>query len=714
MNIKAAHHLPDSPDERVNGISVLLDLNERDGYVFVVANTKKDSADAELFYQLLSEQAHRLAESFGKEANPQHRFEQFLGALNETVAAHIREGRFSLPIKDVRALVGIALDKQMFLSGTGELTALFLHKKPSQRYQVFNLSRNIQTEQALPTWEKAFAVVLDGELHPGDVFCVSDKDLQRTIDQEDLNSILSTLPPMSATEKIRQYFQIKEGLLLLILSCAVTKPIQSSKEALLKTEVSIEQLTETEAETERLLDDQRPSIKGLIQKVAAVTMEKTRRRSRILEEINTENPAVDRLKRLARIISTFLTRFTSRGLKQGTQIAKQLKTKEGRSRLKNNLRGKHSSIPRSTKALGIGVILAVVILVVSIRAISISQTNAAEEALYQEQVATIEELIERAAGAVIYKDENQARTLYQDAQKQLEELAVTTPERQTQVDDLSATIQTALDEVRHLITIPNPPLLADLANVTDGVFGQQLLLEGDNLYILASDGGSYVLNRTQKSFSTEHEGTDTSKAIATTQEEGRRYLLNEQGDILVIDETGFTQTGATDERFVDIFAYADRIYALRPTVDGLEGQIVRLNRDGTSLGSPSEWIDSRTIAMDNATNLSIDGSIYILLENGTIALFENGSQVGWETDTVDPPVTQATAMYTDSDSDFIYLLEAATNRVVVFNKSSGAFVAQYKSDAFSDLTDFTVDESRYSIYLLAGSKLYSIAASHLE
>ena len=40
----------------------------------LIALTKKESADSELLLQTLMDQARRLADSFGKEANPQHRF----------------------------------------------------------------------------------------------------------------------------------------------------------------------------------------------------------------------------------------------------------------------------------------------------------------------------------------------------------------------------------------------------------------------------------------------------------------------------------------------------------------------------------------------------------------------------------------------------------------------------------------------------------------
>src|SRR3989339_1994878 len=269
VEIKGATYEPQMPDEHIRGISLLLPVQERGGFVFLIAYTKKETADSEILLQTLMDQARRLADSFGKEANPQHRFEQFLGALNETLAEHVREGRWHIPIEQLHALVGIASSQEMYLSGTGELVALFLHKKSSQRYQVFNLFRGLQTEQSLPTWEKTFAVVLDGDLHPGDVFCITDKDLQRTIPADELNPILASLPPIGAVEKIRQYFGHKEGLLLTILKVTSdTVPHWGGNDGSAKpaSNLSVEVLNTTEETTDRLLDDQRPNISVLIKK----------------------------------------------------------------------------------------------------------------------------------------------------------------------------------------------------------------------------------------------------------------------------------------------------------------------------------------------------------------------------------------------------------------------------------------------------------------
>ncbi|MBI4713809.1 hypothetical protein HY771_01325 [Candidatus Uhrbacteria bacterium] len=87
ISLKAAEYCPHSPEEKIEGVCVLLPLHERNGWVFLIAKTHKQNSDSELLIQLLSDQIHRLADSFGAEANAQHRFEQFLGALNETLGS---------------------------------------------------------------------------------------------------------------------------------------------------------------------------------------------------------------------------------------------------------------------------------------------------------------------------------------------------------------------------------------------------------------------------------------------------------------------------------------------------------------------------------------------------------------------------------------------------------------------------------------------------
>ncbi|MBI5793474.1 hypothetical protein HZA87_00075 [Candidatus Uhrbacteria bacterium] len=732
--IKAAQYEPQSPDEHIRGVSILLPVQDRGGFVFMLAYTKKENADAELFLQILNDQIHRLADSFGKEANPQHRFEQFLGALNETLSSHVREGRFLLPIEHVHALVGVASSRQMFLSGTGELTALFLHKKPSQRYQIFNLFRGIQTEQSLPTWEKTFAVVLDGDLHPGDVFCVCDRDLQQAIPPEELNQILCTLPPVSSVEKIRQYFSHKDGFLLTVVKVSGPESSASSLDArgaVLKADVSVDELQRMESETHDLLEDQRPKLSSLIQSIMRWIKNPSSTKSRILQDLNARDSAMVAIKRVGRIIWRIMFFLGKRSWKHTKLTIKTLANPQERARLKKRIRlnketgleyirsliHRSQRIPRATQFLILGIGVAVIVLTIGISFLSESQARSAEEKTYRERLTTIDDLMERAAGAVIYKDEDQARNLYVNAQTMIAELPTDTPERASKAATLNADLENALDEIRHLVTIPNPPLLGDLANLSDGVFGNSLIQRSGALYVFGSDGRVYTFNRESKRFEVvigdEAKGVP---ALSSSEEEGRLYFLGQDGAVYFVsaEDATLEATGAGNAAWVDMEAYANRLYVLRPTSRGQEGQILRFDRSGSKFSGESNWITSRTVSFDAAISLAVDGNVYVLMKDGGVTRFVSGSEEGWNVGVVDPTITSATKIWTNPESKYLYILEPATNRLIVFEKESGEFVVQYRSGAFGDLTDFVVDEQGYTIYLLAGSKIYSIAASHIK
>jgi hypothetical protein len=566
------------------------------------------------------------------------------------------------------------------------------------------------------------------------VFCVSDKDLQQTIAPDELNQILCVLPPVSAVEKIRQYFSHKESLLLVVLSMAdqeQTSPLSESKAAVLKADVSVGELQRMESSTDDLLGDQRPKFSSLIQGVINWIQNKTTSKSRILQELNARDSATTMMKRAGRILWRVLFFLGKRSVAHTKTAIKTLASEQERTRLKKRIRlGKDTgfarlrsiiqhtqNVPRATRFLVLGIIVAVIVLLVGISTLSKSQARSEEEKAYQTTLATIDDLMERAGGAVIYKDEDQARSLYLNAEPLIETLPPDTPERESAAQALTTDLEAALDEIRHLVTIPNPPLLGDLSNVSDGVFGNSLISSAGKLYVFGSDGRVYTFNRENKRFEVlVGDEAKTSPARSSSEEEGRIYVLGEDGVVsLISQEEGTVQvTGVSNSSLVDIEAYANRLYALRPTVGSQEGQVLRFDRSGSSFSGESNWITSRTVSFDHAVSLTIDGSVYVLMENGRISRFDSGSEEGFEVGVVDPSISAATKLWTNPESTYLYVLEPGLNRLIVFEKETGEFVVQYRSSAFGDLTDFSVDEAGYTIYLLAGSKLYSIAASHIK
>ena len=729
--LKAAQYEPKSPQEHIDGISCILPLEGRGGFVFMMAYLNKKNPDAEALLQILRDQTHRLTNSFGKDANAQHRFEQFLGALNETLAHLIREGRFYIPIQQFHALVGIICEGDMYLSGAGELTAIFLHRKPSQRYQIFNIFRSIQTEQALPTWEKPFAVVLDGTMENGDVFCVSHKDLPRVIAPDDLHSLLTTLPPKSSVEKIRQYFSPNDGLLLFVIKAENPQTSVTPAHAKPLSDVSIDSFVRAQDETARLLADERPNVLAFLRGFMISLYKKQTERSRILSDLKRSDSKTKILVGVAKSLGKFLWRHIRRTIRRSVSIAVLFSKKETRAATIKHVLHAHTHFneslkrfvghlrslpPRTQRSLSLVSVLCLA-LVIGLGTLSISHAKSKEQRAFDSYVSRIEDTVERGNGAMIYKDENQSRLLFQEAQGLLASLTTNKPERAETIKKLSAEIQSSLNELRHVVTIPNPALLGDLANNT--TTGVRIATAQGHVYTLGADQNVYELDVLQKGFRVLNGAPiTTGTVVSASLEDQNFYLLDSNRQMFAFKTDAKIPSSVPIDLSLgvtkDLVAYAHRLYLLQSNPDTTDSQVIRFNKSGDGFSSGQSWIVSKTHSLQQATSMALDGTLYVLNSNGEVFRFQNGSEMGWELGVVDPPLSAPTSIRTDADSHFVYVLEPSTKRLVVYQKETGAFVVQYTSDTFEDLRDVQVDEKNYTVYLLSGSRLYSIAASHLK
>lgn len=733
--LKAAQYEPKSPQEHLDGISFMLPLEGRNGYVFALAYLNKKNPDTGPLLNLLDDHAHRLANSFGKDANSQHRFEQFLGALNETIAQTVRDGKFYVPIQNFHAIVGIICEDRMFLSGTGELTALFLHRKPSQRYQVFNLFRGIQTEQALPTWEKTFAVVLDGDLTEGDAFCVSQKDLQRHIPQDDLNSILTALPPKSATEKIRQYFPANDGLLLLIVKAESAQSAVPESYAKPLSDVSIDSFVRGQDETTKLLEDQKPDVVGFLKNRIEQSTKKLTERSRLLTDLQKGEPRMKLLLKFARSgsISAWKTiRHSVRSIAfaiqgrvnkdQQPEIESSLEETPKRPKMSlKELIEKTRKTSRRTKQIS-GVLIALVLmLAVGLAFLSRTQAKSETNRTFQTQVVTIQDMMDRAGGAIIYKDENQARSLYQQATTLIAQLPKDTPQHVETINKLMHDIEISMNELRHVVTIPNPATVATLTNTdATSVSGIRLLSSQSKLFVIDEKQVLWQIDQTKKQatlFPATATPISPSSILDAEEEDGKFIILDKDQHVYSVD----AKTGAASPvtlsnlsgNAVALLPYAHRLYVLTHTPDNTDSQIFKFGRAGDGYGNGSSWIASKTQTLPDATAITVDGAMYVLRSNGSVVRFQNGAEVGWQIGAIDPPLQNPSRMWTNADSKFLYVLDPATKRLAIYKKDTGGFTTQYTSETFTDVRDFLVDEKAKTIYLLSGATIYSISAAHL-
>ena len=140
--------------------------------------------------------------------------------------------------------------------------------------------------------------------------------------------------------------------------------------------------------------------------------------------------------------------------------------------------------------------------------------------------------------------------------------------------------------------------------------------------------------------------------------------------------------------------YNNRLYLL----DAENNKILRYNRNGNSFSPAYSWIGESAI-LKNAVDMSIDGHVYILNSDGEIFKFLRGIKQDFNLESVDPKLENPTRLFVSFEKKYIYILEPSKQRLLIFDKT-GQFILQYKSDTFTNLKDFAVDENNKIILCL--------------
>lgn len=133
---------------------------------------------------------------------------------------------------------------------------------------------------------------------------------------------------------------------------------------------------------------------------------------------------------------------------------------------------------------------------------------------------------------------------------------------------------------------------------------------------------------------------------------------------------------------------------------------------GYELG-PTSYLDPReAVTLSRAIDFAIDGDIFVLLADGTVRRFSGGSEVSFSLTGLEGDSLRPTQIFTDVDSESLYLADPANERIVEFDKkegSEGVFVRQFKyagsDDFFGDIRGLWVSEIDSRLIVLGKDKL---------
>ena len=356
-------------------------------------------------------------------------------------------------------------------------------------------------------------------------------------------------------------------------------------------------------------------------------------------------------------------------------------------------------------ALSAGIVL-LLLLVVSIGFGIKERNQRVKIARYEPRLLAAQKSFDEAI-SLITIDAERSRSLFIEGKKMADELT-----NEGVTDERLKTLQESINEKTGIILgeyLENPELYIDLSLVAEGFKGTDMASSGDEFVVLDTNSRKIVKVDVETKKSLPIAGpdkTDSAKKISFYS--GRVFVLGDEGISEIDGKENLIEKSWSD---AEIYSYSANIYVL----DKTESKIYRYAGISDGFGSRSDWLtEGSEVDLTEMVSWSIDGSVWMIAEDGSINKFTQGRQDFVKKIVLEPQISSPVAIYTNEEEEFVYILENASGRVIVLDKNAN-FIAQYKSDLIKSGVDMVAYEDlNLMIILVNDGKLLSMPIRHKQ
>ena len=254
-------------------------------------------------------------------------------------------------------------------------------------------------------------------------------------------------------------------------------------------------------------------------------------------------------------------------------------------------------------------------------------------------------------------------------------------------------------------------LFYDLSLIKEDVYGEEMSL---------ADGWITVLDESRGVVLGVEEESKKGKLLAGGEIlTGSKLLASSGGKAVVLSNSGLVGVYYND-RTAELLIETDESWK-KPNGLGMFGGNVYVMDSETSeiwrypgyeggIGSGTRWLGPGVVPdFSNITSVAVDGDMWISYGDDVMR-FRRGAVLNYYIDGLLDPFSKIEAIYTQIESEYVYVLDRDNERVVVLNKE-GEYVKQYIWEGIKAVSDMVVvekDEGRGIILLLSGASIYEI------
>lgn len=682
----------------------------------------------------------------------EHIFETALTKTNRDLKEFLKEEKIKIKQSDLNITIGVIYENDLHFSNVGKNKAMLIYKEKEKKkntgakkqedspatYKIAVLGNNEENKSKTKNEQGFFAEVISGVIPQEGYFLFTNEALPEYLSHKQLIKIITKLPPLSAAEQIKNTLTTINAYVsfsgIIIKNSSGEPEAQISQEPtpavdadIESADASFEDLNATEENTEKYLS---PS--GIINfkkwsknctkaltKVAKKTPQKDKifaLKDKIFVKKKTPLTQCKKilifLKNIILYIGGFFAWFfkSITNKEKMTQIVRNTKDIPQKTKKKSkNIYQWFFSLNKKRKIAFIVGAICLLLFLASVSFTIINKKKAEQKQVFTELLENIEKRQNQIEANLLYSNEEGAKKLLKENDQFLADLASQVDEDNEKYINFINKHKKQKEKIRHVVYLEDLKEITDFNNLSSQADTNNIIYYKDKIYAGDNKQGSiYITN------------LDDNSATAVTDINIDANLLNypvanKDGYIYFMDDDKVIGLNSETENMeniqislpnqeLDIVAmdgYNNRLYAL----DSKNNEIYKFTKINGEFSQRSNWM-KEDADFSNAKDLSIDGNIYVLFDNGKIIKYFSGEEREFETDLIDPEITNASKIFASNEEDgFIYVLEKSTNRLVVFDKE-GKFLHQYKSEKLDNLKDFTIDEESEIIYFLNGNKIY--------
>ena len=687
-----------------------------------------------------------------KSLKVEHIFESALAKTNKNLSEFIRAERIKINTDLINATVGVIYENSLYFTNLGKNKAFLIYKNPDKngeiKYKITDIIKhaksNSDKKQINPA--KLFTNVISGSIPKNGYFIFTNEALPEYLSNSQLISIITKLHPAGAVGQIKNTLKKINAFVsflgIIIKNSSGSAPIELKENLIPRSsQSSIENLNTTEETTEKLLTasgaiDFKKWLNFLNKFFEKIKIRASRGKAKSplikTEILTTRRADMLPVKKISETIKNificliklviYLFKIATDRKRAGMALLSCKNTaKQSIKTIRGSYRktiGWFKNLNKKNKILITIAIACLLLLAQNIIILNVKNKKEENKQAYIDLTLQIEQKQNQAEASMLYSNEEAAKKILEEINALLEQVPRNTKEQINKFNEYKAKYEKQMEKIRRVIRIESPVKLADFANLNSNSNPQNIIISHKQNKIYSADSG-------QKSIYTLDLKDNLITAIAEIGQDIRSLdypVVGKDNNIYYLDHSQVIKINEKTEEIsklpinlksdrgniISADTYNNRLYFL----DSKGGQIYRHNISGGSISGSYSWLSEKA-DFSNAADISIDGHIYILKNNGELQKYLKGKEENFNLEKLEPKFENAQKLILSNDLKYIYILEPCNNRLAVFDKT-GKFLLQYQSESFTELKDFAVDESSQKIYFLNKTAVYEIEGTHFE